>query len=203
MLETAADYCVTSNTTLQQLALATVALCMDTSPYKTDIVLGVPHINRDTSDDLNTFGLFLQPLPVRVRYEADTEESFLDAVKASSQAALSHAMPWHRLLRHLEVETKYPNHPLFDIMVTMHDFRKSNDLDMGLPGFEPSLVWSQGAKFKLMCEFTALPSNKLLLRLEYDPNVVAASQIEQIQKAIPLAIRLIASAVGHAEIKHA
>jgi len=33
---------------------------------------------------------------------------------------------------------------------------------------QPQLVWSEGAKFKLMVEFTAVNEDTLLLRLEYD-----------------------------------
>ncbi|KAF2128303.1 nonribosomal peptide synthase GliP-like protein [Dothidotthia symphoricarpi CBS 119687] len=201
IFEKALEYSVATNTTLQQIALACVAMCLDECPFKTDIVLGVPHINRDTADDLNTFGLFLQPLPVRIQCDTNSENDVTEATKLSSQQALAHAIPWDQLLQHLGIVTQYPNHPLFDVMVTMHDFRQANDLNMSVPGFEPLLIWSEGAKFKLMCEFTALPNGKLMLRLEYDSGLLSESQIQRIRTSIPIAMRLISSGRGHKEIK--
>ncbi|KAH8723139.1 nonribosomal peptide synthase GliP-like protein [Phaeosphaeriaceae sp. PMI808] len=201
IFESALGYTVNTSTTLQQMALACVAMCLDDNASKTDIVLGVPHINRDTVDDLDTFGLFLQPLPVRVQSDTDCSISVLESVKLSSQQALAHAIPWDQLLQHIGIAKRYPDHPLLEVMVTMHDFRKQNDLDMQIPGFEPSLVWSEGAKFKLMCEFTALPNGKLMLRLEYDSAILSESQILRIQSSIPIAMDLISSGKGHDEIK--
>jgi hypothetical protein len=86
-------------------------------------------------------------------------------------------------------------------MVTMHDFRQANDLNMRVPGFEPSLIWSEGAKFKLMCEFMALPNGKAVLRLEYDSCVLSANQIQRLQLSIQMAMRLISSGSCHEEIK--
>lgn len=188
---------------LQQIAVACVALCLDNrSDSTTDMLIGVPNINRHTAEDLDTFGLFLEPLTVRIRYDAHSEEtSFMESVKKSCQLALAHVMPWHQLLRHMQIEPDYPNHPLFDVMVTMHDFRFANHQDMGIPGVEPCLTWSEGAKFKLLCEFTALPSGKLLLRLEYDANVVPAPEVARIQRAMGLVIGAISSGDGYASIK--
>jgi hypothetical protein len=83
----------------------------------------------------------------------------------------------------------------------MHDFRQANDLNMRVPGFEPSLIWAEGAKFKLMCEFMALPNGKAVLRLEYDSCVLSANQIQRLQLAIPMAMRLISSGNCHENIK--
>jgi hypothetical protein len=216
------QYSASTNTTLQQLALACIALCLDhhTSPAArggTDIILGVPHINRHTAEDLDTFGLFLQPLPVRITYpppsptsgqEQREEEDFITTVKTASQASLTHAIPWHQLLHHLSLSpsspdspSPYPNHPLFDVMVTMHDFRTPNvnqtSLTMQTPGFgEPRLVWSDGAKFKLLCEFTVLPSGRMVLRLEFDGGVVGEREIAWLGRAVPVVMRLLARGEG-------
>ncbi|KAJ6445344.1 NRPS-like enzyme [Purpureocillium lavendulum] len=203
VFDRALQFSATANVTLQQMAIACVAVCLDQSQVSTDIVLGVPHINRETAEDLDTFGLFLQPLPVRVTHGSNTTGSLMESVKTSSQMALAHAIPWHQLLQHLDMKPDYPNHPLFDVMVTMHDFRQTNDLDMKVPGMESSFVWSEGAKFKLLCEFTALPNGKLLLRLEYDTGVLSQVQVERLQNAIPLAMSMISDSSEHGEIKQA
>ncbi|KAI4288945.1 MAG: hypothetical protein L6R35_001783 [Caloplaca aegaea] len=188
--------------TPQHLVTAAVALCLHQPEAGcTDVVIGTPHINRDTVEALETVGLFLQPLPVRVKYDPHPQKldggqdsnidpneapiSFLDSVRESSQAALAHAVPWHQLLTHLGVRNTYPDHPLSDVMVSFHDSRQAISLSIRVPGFEPCLVWSEGSKFKLMCEFTALPSGSILLRLEYDPKCIKLPEIAMLQRCLP------------------
>ncbi|KFY98173.1 hypothetical protein V500_01784 [Pseudogymnoascus sp. VKM F-4518 (FW-2643)] len=201
------DYSETAKVTLQQLTLAAVALSLDRDPSKTDIVLGSPYINRKSDEDLETVGLFLEPLPVRIKFEpssskeSDQQETFMQAVQKSSQAALAHAIPWHRLLEHLSIDPSYPIHPLFDVMVTFHDNRQSSGLEMSVPGLGPCFLWSEGAKFKLMCEFTAVSETGLFLRLEYDTNCITQAEIRRIQSTIPLALSLLVKGLAHDDVK--
>jgi gliotoxin/aspirochlorine biosynthesis peptide synthetase len=201
------DYSESAKVTLPQLAIAAVALCLDRDKSKTDIILGSPYINRQSDEDFETVGLFLEPLPVRVKFDPSSpegsaqQETFMQSVQKSSQAALAHSIPWHRLLEHLSIEPNYPNHPLFDVMVTFHDNRQSQGLEMSAPGFEPCFLWSEGAKFKLMCEFTAVSESRLLLRLEYDPDCITPVEIQRIQISIPLALSLLVKGAEHGEIK--
>ncbi|KAI0456058.1 nonribosomal peptide synthase GliP-like protein [Xylaria acuta] len=209
------DYTKTVCVTMQQLAIASVAACLDTNLTRTDMVVGVPYINREAIEDVTTFGLFLEPLPVRITFEEaqslaanNTKDSYIQSVRSSSQAALSNAIPWHQLLAHLGIKADYPNHPLFDIMVTVHDWRRSpaavtSPLEMVAPGFDqPSFVWSGGAKFKLLCEFTILEQGELVMRLEYDPDCVTTEIIRTIQAKIPRALALLASDTRHSDIKN-
>jgi hypothetical protein len=89
-----------------------------------DITIGAPYLNRNSEEDLNVVGLFLEPLPIRIRYpplDQSTHQNFLSTVKHCSRQALSHAVPWNQLLSHLNIEPEFPNHPLFDVMVTFHE----------------------------------------------------------------------------------
>ena len=205
-----------TNFTLQQLVTGAVALCIqDPENFNTDVVIGTPHINRNSEEALEIVGLFLQPLPIRVRYSHNGEHesngihdhddnegkdehqnenrngeekpiaSFLDSVQDSSQAALAHAVPWHQLLDHLSISNSYPNHPLSDVMVSFHDSRQTSELSITAPGFEPCLLWSEGSKFKLMCEFTAISEDFMLFRLEYDPICVERQEVAMLQRCLP------------------
>ena len=200
------EYTVTAKVSMQQLVTAAVALCLDLDPSRTDLVMGSPFINRNL-EDLETVGLYLEPLPVRIKYDSashrdgDLRETFVQAVQKSYQAALAHAMPWHQLLTHLAIEPDYPNHPLFDVMVTFHDYQQSSSLQMSAPGFETMFVWSEGSKFKLMCEFTAVSETKLLLRLEHDTACISSSDIEQLQALIPRALALLTQDIPYDEMK--
>jgi acyl carrier protein len=201
------DYSEAAKATLQQLAIAAVALSLDSDRSKTDIILGSPYINRKSDEDFETVGLFLEPLPVRILFNPSSTTSgiqpdtFMLSIQKSSQAALAHAIPWHRLLEHLSIDPSYPTHPLFDVMVTFHDNRHSTGLEMSSHGFEPCFVWSEGAKFKLMCEFTAVSDSRLLLRLEYDTSCVAQEEIRRIQNAIPFALSLLVKDLDHGDMK--
>lgn len=200
-------YSDTAKVTLQQLAIAAVAACIDTAhPSQTDVLLGVPYINRRTADEYDTFGLFLEPLPVRIKYDdatdgAEPSSTYIQTIQSSSQAALANAIPWHRLLTHLNITPDYPNHPLFDVMVTFHDHRQVSDLSMSVPGFEPRVVWSEGAKFKLLCEFTALENGKILLRVEYDTDCIGEAEMVRLLDRIPRALSLISRGVTHTQMK--
>lgn len=193
---------------LHQLVTGAVAICLQLDSPETDIVVGNPYMNRNSDEDLETVGLFLEPLPIRIKYSLPSDdntdeasETYIQAVRRSSQAALANAMPWHQLLDHLSIHPTYPDHPLLDVMVSFHDNRQSFDLEMAAPDFESCFVWSEGSKFKLMCEFTAISNTKLLLRLEYDTECISATEIQRIQTLIPQALSLLSQSIAHDEIK--
>lgn len=179
-----------SGVTFQQLLVAAVAAAVSAEDDKLDVTIGTPFINRHSEADMKAVGLFLEPLPVRVNHcdEASSLGAYVTGVQGSSRRALAHAVPWDQLLEHIGVDSQaeLPNHPLFDCVASFHDPRgrrgsqqgasSSSSDESGSPwssvawgaGVEPRLVWSEGAKFKLMVECLAYDDNTLLLRLEYD-----------------------------------
>lgn len=185
--------------TPQQLALAAVALYLEPSDCGSDIVLGAPYMNRRCEEDLNTVGLFLEPLPVRITYTAANSEtgqtasapSYLQAIKCSLQQALANAVPWNLLLEACGIERKYPTHPLFDVMVTFLDHSMMTQLTMNIPSFEPCYLWSQGAKFKLMVEFMAVSRDKLAMRIEYDNSCIASLEVDKMAAALPMILHML------------
>ncbi|KAF2106355.1 hypothetical protein BDV96DRAFT_625896 [Lophiotrema nucula] len=184
-------FCHQRNITYQQLVLAAVALSMGNSDNGVDMALGLPYINRNTDADLSTVGLFLEPLPVRIQYSPDTDGStasdYLDAVQSASRKSLSFAMPWHQLLEHLHIDADYPNHPLFETMVTFHD-EHSTPSPSVIPNLEPCFVWTEGSKFQLMCEFTAVSHDRLLLRIEHDSQIFSDADVLRLENNITTAL---------------
>jgi len=184
------------NITYQQLSLAAVALALSFTNDEVDITLGLPYINRNSEADIETVGLFLEPLPVRIKYESSAESertagaSYLDVVQKASREALGFAVPWLQLLHHLGITPDYPNHPLFETMVTFHDETNAPAaaVSAGIPGIEPRVLWTEGAKFQLMCEFTALSTNRLLLRLEHDTDCFCEAEIWRVENCIDIAL---------------
>ena len=86
-------------------------------------------------------------------------------------------------------------------MVSFHDSRQVASLSVAAPGFEPFCLWSEGSKFKLMCEFTAVAGQKVLLRLEYDPNCMGKENMRMLRRCVPEALRLLVERADADEIK--
>ncbi|KAL4744360.1 hypothetical protein BDW72DRAFT_199672 [Aspergillus terricola var. indicus] len=129
-----------ADVTMQQFLLAAVALAVSAdneAERPLDIRLGVPFINRHSEAEMNTVGLFLEPLPVRVRFgEKGTPSKepphsladYLASVQRSCQNSLSYAVPWHALLAHLGIDAQeeLPDHPLMNCVVSFHDSRRAS-----------------------------------------------------------------------------
>ena len=203
-------YAQSTGYTLQQLATAAVALCLQPDVPDTDLVIGTPYINRHSEEAFETIGLFLEPLPVRVKYRPGEKgqhisapnNPFLESVRASSQAALAHAVPWHHLLDRLGIQDQPPNHPLSDVMVSVHEVGQTTSLSIAAAaGFEPRFLWSEGSKFKLMCELTMLAGGKALLRLEHDPECVRAEEVRMLRRCVPVVLEMLVEEFGCGEIK--
>lgn len=172
------------STTFHQLSLAAVALALrHTGTDNQLVVLGAPYLNRNV-EDFETVGLFLEPLPIRIevpqpgaadsiQHEKTSNKTwsrgFTKSVGRASQEALSHAIPWHRLLDHLDTQAEHPNIPFIEAMVTFHDNRGQKA--SALPGVQPLYTWCEGSKFKLMFEFSAVNDETLMLRIEYDNSI--------------------------------
>ncbi|KAK2054704.1 hypothetical protein LY76DRAFT_663931 [Colletotrichum caudatum] len=175
----------TVSVSLQHVAMAAVALGLvageqHNAGTHVDVVMGVPHINRSTAEQMDTVGLFLQPLPVRIRHAGDTSgnmpASLLTEVQQSKQAALARGIPWHQLLDLAGCTPDYPDHPLFDVMVSFHEPQMVQQLRMDIQTLQPCFGWSSGAKFKVMCEFTAVADDCVLLRVEYDDGCISQQE---------------------------
>lgn len=218
------DFTSSHRVTLHQLALAAVALAIQPNNDYHDIVLGAPHLNRKSEDDLETVGLFLEPLPIRIRYplqpsknqstdpspsiqtsnfqSEQQHQSFIDSVRHCSQSALSHALPWDSLLTHLGVIPKFPTQPLFDIMVTFHDERHRQDEPaIILPCMQPLYLWTLGAKFHLMAEFMAVSEETLMLRLEYSDEGWDKCEVKLVERCIVCAMEGIVQERGYEDVK--
>lgn len=209
------DFSAKQKVTFHQMALAAVALALqhDTGPH--DVILGAPYLNRRTDDEMKTIGLFLEPLPIRIRYSSastvnaynvsNTSQpipkhgSFIKSVQASSQAALSRATPWTKLVNHLQLAINFPENPLFSVMVTFHDDRE--ETKSPIPDCKTLYTWSEGAKFSLMTEFLAVSQDTLMLRIEYDTACYESQDVELLQHLIVTALRDLVTEVDYDEMK--
>jgi amino acid adenylation domain-containing protein len=174
--------------TMHQLALAAVAMALQGDQDVCDIMLGAPYLNRHSEECQDVVGLFLEPLPIRIRYPTtETQDmSFVKSVQQSSRIALSHAVPWNQLLTHLNIASNFPDHPLFEVMVSFHDREDGNQFD--IPAVKPIETWTRGAKFRLMIEFSAVVDGSLGLRLEYSTECFTERDMEGLHNSIDVAL---------------
>ncbi|KAK8119947.1 nonribosomal peptide synthase GliP-like protein [Apiospora kogelbergensis] len=116
--------------TPHQVALAAVSMALQYHAETFDIILGVPHLGRRSCLEQERVGLFLEPMPVRIRYPPppslpsssttgalppslkENIKDFTKVVQEASQRALGHSMPWHQILDAVGAETKLPDWPL-------------------------------------------------------------------------------------------
>ncbi|KJZ70091.1 hypothetical protein HIM_10518 [Hirsutella minnesotensis 3608] len=200
--------------TLHQLSLAAVALALrHGGPDGRSAILGSPYLNRGT-DDFETVGLFLEPLVILVKEpwssEADSSQrsdyredhwaaAFCKRVAAASQQALSHSIPWNKLLNHHAVRPDHPNVPFIEAMVTFHDNRRCEPLS--IDGAQPLYTWCEGAKFKIMFEFLALGKETAMLRMEYDSLIYSETESSHIQSRFMAGIDGLTQELGRAEVE--
>ncbi|KAI6263078.1 NRPS [Pyricularia oryzae] len=185
---------------LQHLGMAAVVLgLVNQRPGEpkdhVDVMLGVPYINRGSTEQMETVGLFLQPLPVRIKYDRAPENlnTLLREVQQATQAALARGLPWHQLLNLARCIPDYPDHPLFDVMVSFHEPEMIQQLRMDIPTLEPCFAWSSGAKFKMMCEFTAVAGDCVVLRVEYDDGCINEESLRGFVEDVAAALHTLTS----------
>jgi amino acid adenylation domain-containing protein len=191
--------------TMHQMALAAVAVALqDDGAVDVDITIGAPYINRNSEEDQSVVGLFLEPLPIRIQYSSSDEEqaqsTFLHVVQASSRSALSHAVSFHHLTSSLGIVPDYPKHPLFDAVVTFHEISQRPSFPVA--GTRAMGLWSQGAKFELLVEFSVTEAGKLVLRLEYSTECFMASDITLLERRIERTLESLSAGDQFAQTLH-
>lgn len=165
-----------SGITKHQLAIAAVALALHYAESSIDITIGSPYLNRRSASDMKTVGLYVQPLPIRVQYPVrdrkfESPHAYVMAVQSASQAAISHAEPWDSLRRIWNEKLACADKSIFDVMVTFTE--EFAEMNLPLAGSEPLFTWAEGSKFPLMCEFLATQKGSVILRLEYDEDILS------------------------------
>ncbi|KAI0153251.1 hypothetical protein GGR57DRAFT_502990 [Xylariaceae sp. FL1272] len=197
---TLAGFATAKGLTPHQILLAVVSLALSYKSDKLDMVLGAPHLGRRGQREEEAMGLFLELLPVRVKYpeEDNGQRDFLTAVRDASQLALSHALPWLMILDALELASTVPDTALVDTVVSYQD--SFGKLDMAGVGAEPWLTWTEGAKFKLMAEFIKANDECLLLGLEWANECFDEQSIGALAELIKISLETILEGASYQQV---
>lgn len=218
-------FAAAENVTMHQIALSAVSIVLqlDEDPQKPcDITFGAPFLGRRRDEDMEVVGLFVQPLPIRIRYPLSSTENddlqwsesigaencsaFLAAVQLSSEAALCNALPWDQLqkcVEDCEGSTKNDDSlsitsSIFDVMVSFHEKKDTPHFD--LPGTRFIPTRATGAKFNLMVELTTMEDDSLELRLEYSDECYTEERAALIARWIETAFRLLLDCQDYAVV---
>lgn len=190
--------------TKQQLVSAIVAQSIQSLTSLDDLVLGFPYANRESGEEWQSMGLFLDRLPVRLTMlDADISlHSFLQRVREASLKAVSHAIPFSQILNVTGQTPSIHRHPIFETMVTFHPRAAVEDC-LELPGCvvrrEP--CFSQGSKFFWMFEWTELNDNEWDLRIEYDSHQISSDLILSLERALTATIGGFAEEMGLSQLR--
>ena len=181
--------------TFYQSLLTAVFATLMKDEAQCDLVVGSPYFNRSSENEISAIGLFVEPLPIRMKAKRTLKHSdqsllsLLRHVQDSSRAALEHAMSWEDLLHTLDHDADADMNVLFDVMVSFHDERHIAQF-MAVRA-TPLCVWTPGAKFRIMIEFTAWTDDCILMRIEYDSSKISEDYVRDLSMTIPASVEQI------------
>jgi amino acid adenylation domain-containing protein len=165
-----------------ELYVALVALAFAKVQGTTDIVIGIPHIDRTEPGTEDLLGVFLDRLPVRIKMSPGSLDGFsslISSVRTSITEALAHSIPFKHI-RNISGQDE-----LFQVMVVYNRREDSIAKGFALPGItvEDVLLRTTGAKFPLLIELTE-GEETTMCEMEYMENLVHPNTISAIRQAI-------------------
>lgn len=186
------------------LAAAALATSPCTDEGVVDTVIGAPHLNREQEMHEGVVGLFLQPLPIRIRWTNKKAPmvDLLALVKDSSQQALSNAISWETLCGRVKGHDRdAEDQALFDIMLTVHRTKEWDDCLV--TGMSPQYTFAQGSsKFNCLIEWVGGGQDEeAILRIEYSNAWATAEEIETLASKLTLAARMMARGEDYREMR--
>ncbi|WP_037271556.1 condensation domain-containing protein, partial [Ruminococcus flavefaciens] len=161
--------CKAENVTPYMFMLSTLIILLGKKSNSEDIVVGTPVSGRLDLSTEKTIGLFVNTLPIRVKF--DKKDSFRDIlmnVREKSIAAFDNQMyPLEKLLKKLDIKKESSHNPLFDIMFSMNNFELNrDDLERhGVSIIEDNTL--SVAKFDLFFNAHEDENNEFVISVEY------------------------------------
>ncbi|MDR0268640.1 non-ribosomal peptide synthetase [Paenibacillus sp.] len=109
--------------TLYMILFAAYSILLGKYASQEDIVIGSPTVGRSHADVLQTIGMFVNTIAIRVKPEADKSfAAFLNEVKQSALQAFEHQdYPYEELVEKLGLRRDMSRNPLFDTVFTLQN----------------------------------------------------------------------------------
>ena len=147
------ELCRAEGATLQMGLLSVVALLLSRHSGQTDFAIGTPYWGRNHGDLEDLVGLFVNTLPIRVRF--DPHQSFqqlLHQVMRTSVDAYDHQdLPFEQIVDAVRVTRDTSRNPLVQVLLQLVELAPAA-LE-GLDGLESDSVWTSAERARLDLEF--------------------------------------------------
>ena len=166
--------------------VAALTLSLHATLGISDVVVGIPFIDRTEPGCQGILGVFLDRLPIRVRLNRQTmrkAETFISDIRSKLEGALSHALPYQ------DIRKLLGNTALFDIMVIYNRKEDSVANSFQLPNVTvvERHLRASGAKFPLLVEFNET-NDGVLCEIEFNTNLLSRRLIDDLKAKMPFII---------------
>ncbi len=152
--------------------------------HQEDIIVGSPVAGREHADLEGQIGFYLNTLALRTRLSGtDSFRSLLSSVRQLTLEAYEHQVyPFDALLEDLHLQHDLSRHPLFDVLIDLHDQRTAAGEQLRMGGMEVKRYGAdlhRVSKFALTFLFTQSDAG-LTLALEFNSDLFSRSMAERL-----------------------
>ncbi|KAI1135590.1 acetyl-CoA synthetase-like protein [Hypoxylon sp. FL0543] len=173
----------------QKIAVSATALALKAVFGVTDIVLGLPYMNRDEPDTTSIIGLFLDRLPIRLRLDdmsLASAKALLDTVSAETASCVGNHLPYTK------IQSAVTYNCGVDVMVVYDWQSDSLERSMFLGpdvhiGETSNRIRPTGSMLPLQFEFLERKDGSLLVELSYDVQRVSHAVVDFFKDFLPAA----------------
>ncbi|HEY8898434.1 MAG TPA: amino acid adenylation domain-containing protein, partial [Niastella sp.] len=176
--------CQENGATLYMGLMAALTIVLNRYTDQDDIIIGSPIAGREHVELEQQIGFYVNTIALRmpVSRNASYKELLQIARQVTLDAYANQAYPFDELINKLDLQRDVSRHPLFDVMVVMHN---NSRYDASLQGIENLSIQEYGDRrtqfSKLDLVFNFIEENGLLqLDLEYDCELFHVDTIDRL-----------------------
>jgi gliotoxin/aspirochlorine biosynthesis peptide synthetase len=195
----------------QRIAVAATALAMYAIFGTRDLVLGLPHMNRDEHGTASMLGLFVDEMPIRILLDDRNlinANTLLDAVTAEVNMCMGNWLPSSQIRSAVALSNnaiESDSETILDIMIVYGWSSDSIEQNVSLGediqvDATSNKVKPTGSMFPLEFDFSELADGSLLVELTHNTELVSLEQAEALVAFLPVIAQGIAKRVAPATI---
>ncbi|KAL7915494.1 putative non-ribosomal peptide synthetase SirP [Trichoderma velutinum] len=183
----------------QRMALAAAAITLFAVFGNSDLVFGIPYMNRDEPGAANIMGLLLDRLPVLITLDDNNmagSSTLINDIVSEVNLSVENQIPYSEILQFAKNRRS-----MFDVVVIYHWQSDALEHSLKIPGAQvfSKPIRARGAKFTLQLEFSE-QHNGLHCGVEYNASVLSPPQMAAIMSFIPIVIKSLIFGSAPAEI---
>ncbi|OTA89816.1 hypothetical protein M434DRAFT_34057 [Hypoxylon sp. CO27-5] len=180
-----------SHTYSQRIAVAATALSLRAVFGVSDIVLGLPYMNRDEPGTAGILGLFVDRLPIRLRLDdmnLGSANALLDIVSSEISLCIGNRIPY------VQIQSAATSINVVDVMVVYGWQSDSLERSVSLGpnvqiGETSNRITPTGSIFPLQFEFLERKDGSLLVEFGYNTQLVSHAEMDALSTFLPNAMQ--------------